>query len=181
MGVTLLVPPEPAAAYITRGRWYKNQITWESIFQYDVQRERFPASTRQHIAAGAYQWDDVSTGAYLNIDEGDYDAWITSYCFSCSGEARDPGKTRIFRRSDGLVEYVDTYLNSEWSWSDSICYVDFNNYYADVRVVLTHEIGHWLVLDHDPAHPEAVMLPTGTCKLTTVADDDAGARALYGP
>lgn len=179
--VTFLLPPEPAAAYATLSRWYKNQVWWESSFSYGVPQASFPASTRQAIANGAYQWDDVNTGAYFNIDEGSYDAWITYYCFSCSGEQRDPGKTRIFTRADGLVEYVDTYLNSEWSWSDSTCYVDFTNYYADVRVVLTHEIGHWLVLTHDPNHPEAVMWPDGTCKLNTVADDDAGARALYGP
>ena len=35
-------------------------------------------------------------------------------------------------------------------------------------------------LSHDPLHTEAVMWPDGTCKLTTVADDDAGVVHLYG-
>ena len=55
-----------------------------------------------------------------------------------------------------------------------------------VAIRLSHDPLHVIALmvairlSHDPLHTEAVMWPDGTCKLTTVADDDAGVVHLYG-
>lgn len=158
------------------------QIRWDGDFQ-DSQSYLgvFPSETRQDLRNSAMQWDDAVTGASLNVDENvtQHDAWWTGISFSNSGLPDVPGTTVVDKDSTtGYVNWAVSYLNSDWSWNRN-CDLDGAGHKADARVISAHEDGHWLVLNHDSNHQEAVMWPDYTCKLQTVADDKNGARHLY--
>lgn len=173
----------PADAYVTSGRRVNNRVIWNSSFKLDQSTPPFPASTRRDITNAAYQWDDVNTGANFNADEAysGYDAYVRPLNFQNAGYDPNMPSTTIATFSGGKISFSDTYLNNNgWQWNNNTCKVDSTLKKADTRVVLTHELGHWIRLMHDPNHKEAVMWPDGRCKLTTVADDDNGVISLYG-
>ena len=128
------------------------------------------------------QWDDIVTGASLNVDENlsQHDAWWTAVPFSQRGlPPNDAGATVIqYDPSTGYMMWAVSYLNTEWTWNRT-CSLNQASKIADARVISTHEVGHWLVLEHDPSHTEAVMWPNYTCKLQTTTDDRNGAKHLY--
>lgn len=184
--LALLLATQPAGAYLTGEKWFKTTIYWDSVFKYNTASAPFPPTTRGHINGGAYQWDDANTGAkfYIETCSGcNEDVWVTRLSFSANQFENNPGEHRRYVRSDGLIYYGTTYLNSDWRWNDQYdgsCNVNRSTQTADVRIVINHEEGHWMRLRHDENHREAVMWPDNTCKLTTTADDDNGVKALYG-
>jgi len=127
------------------------------------------------------QWDDIVTGASLNMDEdtSEHDAWWNGVPFSQIPLDNDPGYTIVnYNTGTGYINWTVSYLNSEWTWN-RICDLDQGNEEADARVISVHEAGHWLVLGHDSNHQEAVMWANYTCKLQTEDDDHDGANYLY--
>ncbi|MBI2916978.1 MAG: hypothetical protein HYY01_03205 [Chloroflexi bacterium] len=165
-------------------KWNKLQIKWNGDFQ-DGQSYLgvFPPETRQDLRNSAMQWDDITTGASLNVDEvaSGHDVWWSGIPFGQRGlNPHIPGTTVLnWDASTGYLNWGVSYLNSEWTWRRD-CYLNQFNHQADARVMATHEDGHWLSLDDFPdGHPEAVMWPNYTCKLYTVTDDHNGAKYLY--
>jgi hypothetical protein len=176
-----------AHAFIINAKRTQNRILWQSSFAYNQAKPPFASGTRQNVANAMYQWDDVNTGARFNVDElcqscgtGSQNVFVGQVAFRAAGyDPNSPGVTHhTFNMTQ--ISYSSIWLNNEWSWDTQGCNVDFNTKYADSRIILTHEVGHAVGLSHDSNHREAVMWPDNTCKLTTVADDDAGVRFLYG-
>ena len=178
----LVLPGQVAFAYGVHGERVTNQVVWDSGFEENEVWNGFPAATRLRIRQGMYQWDDVHTGADFDVDEGTAeDAYVQSFPWSAyASQPNFPAVASHSRDNTGKIWYSVISLNSNWSWDDTSCAVDFSNETADVRVISTHESGHLVSLEHDWNHTEAVMWPDGACKLVTVADDDAGVRSIYG-
>lgn len=184
--VGLLLMTQPAAAFVPSTARTTNRILWQSPFTYDVATDPFSYAMRYNISQAAFQWDDVNTGANFNVDElccgsrGE-NVWIQGIDFGSVGfDPNTPGVT-VNHLSNAKITYSTIYANNRWNWDGGRpCTVDFTYRYASSKIVLTHEFGHTVGLSHDRFHPEAVMWPDQTCKLTTVVDDDLGVRSLYG-
>lgn len=87
-----------------------------------------------------------------------------------------------YSRRSGVVRESDIHLNAvdhQWSVEEQ---ADAGRY--DLQDVLTHEVGHFFGLGHEPAHSEATMFPTTPpgelTKRTLSRDDLAGVAALKG-
>ena len=178
--VAVLFVPTSVFAYRALDTRVNDYTIWDSVFVDNQSKHGFPAATRDHIRQGMYQWDSDNTGADFEVSEGtNDDSYVQAIRFSVYGYPNISARTTHQYRS-GEIRFSAINLNREWSWDDTSCATDDNDEEADVRVVATHEAGHLIRLSHDPLHTEAVMWPDGTCKLTTVADDDAGVVHLYG-
>ena len=117
----------------------------------------------------------------FNVDEAysGEDAYVESVSFGDLGYGSVPAVTYSSTR-DGKAAYSTMSMNNDWLWDNASCEIDWGDDAADVRVVITHEAGHLIVLYHDPNFPNAVILPDGECKLYTTSDDKNGARYFYG-
>ena len=182
--VALFVAAQSASAHHGYAIREENQTTWNSQFRDNETRNGFPSGTRQHIRNAMYQWDDVTTDADFDIDEScsGYDTWVKERSFYAANLPDIPGTTRHWMNDDGEITYSVVSLNRDWDWTDDAanCEVDWDEYTADVRIVLTHEAGHLIALWHS-SEDDAVMNADDTCKLQTVYDDDhIGVIDYYG-
>jgi hypothetical protein len=109
---------------------------------------------------------------------GPVNGWVDLAAY---GTAWPPGITAVyFHPSDPYeVTYAETYLNTSWTWyTDGTMSETLKR--ADVRTITTHEIGHWLALDHDcSVSTLAVMCPNWAAKWSLYWDDWLGIHALY--
>ncbi len=182
--VMLLLAAQFASAHHLLAVREENQTTWNSKFQNNQALSGFPSTTRYHIRQGMYQWDDVNTGADFDIDEAysGYDTYVKPRSFYSSNLPDVPAGTTNYMNDDSEITYSIIALNSDWDWDDEddTCLVDWEEYFADVRIITTHESGHLISLGHS-SEDDAVMKADDTCKLTTVYDDDhMGVIEAYG-
>lgn len=182
--VMLLLVTQFASAHHLLDVREENQTTWNSQFQNNQALSGFPSTTRYHIRQGMYQWDDVNTGADFDVDEAysGYDTYVMPRSFYSSNRPDVPAGTTNYKNNDSEITYSIIALNSDWDWDDEddTCLVDWEEYFADVRIITTHESRHLISLGHS-SEDDAVMNADDTCKLTTVYDDDhMGVIEAYG-
>lgn len=171
-----------ASAYVTGGNWGKATATYKVYFPENRTSGPFPSSTYDHAVGAANKWSKGSTGRNFTLlnytyHTGPAEISISGTSFSAKGWAYAPGATLTYKASSGLISAGQLYLNSDWQWNTN-CQLAYNGV-ADTRVILLHEVGHLLRLDHDQWHEEAVMWPDYRCKLTLTTDDLNGVRELY--
>lgn len=190
--ITLVLPPiiatlvimgllawtTPAQAYITVARWQTSSSEWRN----SVSGAPFPSNTTSLIDSAAQKWSKPATGKnfslvnYQNIS-GPTRITVSSANFAANGWPDDPGVTRV-SFSGAYVAAAPLYVNNTWSWNTS-CSLNQAQKQADFRVVVLHELGHTVVLNHDANQKSAVMWPDYTCKLNLTQDDKNGIGALY--
>jgi hypothetical protein len=136
-------------------------------------------------------WNGIDTIAYpvpiFNTSTyGHFDMFLTS--FSGAGWEDFPGVT--FNNSSGSPHTVsDIYMNNDYFWyTDGT--MSQTQHKADIRTVLTHEVGHSSGLAHtnyeiiecrpvSTSEPQGVMYVNWTKKWDTRSDDIAGIMSLY--
>ncbi|GAA0809539.1 matrixin family metalloprotease [Spirilliplanes yamanashiensis] len=144
------------------------------------------------LTASAGQWSGISgstfrmTAVARNFNGPIYGGSVT-HGASSSHRPEAPGVTLISRNGNTITS-VRTIFNPRWHFNDTGSFNQSSNPpRADVRTVLVHELGHWLVLNHPSACAGAMtasekassMNPNFTKKWNTNADDKAGAAAKY--
>jgi len=193
---TLLITPLRTEAYYIVYRWAngRTRIFWNTSFEYNKAKGESPDGTRSAIAAGAFQWVDVKTGAKFNVDENSFGGTsFQVYIDYMSGSAfhwMDPdvlAQGDLFWDSNGKVISAKQSSNMDWNWndeSDGSCVIDWGKKIADIRPITAHESGHWIVLGDNGgntvAERDALMHADLRCKLFSNSDDDAGVKAIYG-
>ena len=160
-----------------------NQVRWDSMFRYNQPKYNFPASTRAAVRDGMSQWDSINTDADFHVYESSNDAnvYVQALRFSRYSLGTSPGTIRQLMRN-GRITFSAISLNREWNWQDTSCTINRNTKTAHVPIVITHEAGHMVRLEHDSrsSHRQTVIWPDDTCKLVTTSHDDDGVVALYG-
>lgn len=179
LALIVLVPTIEAA--VPGLRRTGNVAWWGSTFAYNQAQGRFPASTRSAIANnGAAQWTQWTTGANFQVNEwqSGANAWIEGRSFLDIGyDTNYPGETRHMAQNNRIT-FSTTYLNADWTWKDNTCSASNFWFEADVRLIIVHEVGHWISLLDNPG-ANAVMNPDGRCRLITTDDDRRGVRGMY--
>ena len=178
--VNILLSTNTAQAWKTYTRWHNNSVEWKSY----ISGPPFPSNATSLIDSQAQKWSKPATGrnfSFVHYDvAGPTQSTVDDANFPANGWGNNPGLVNLHIGIDGYIISATLYLNNTWSWNTA-CHMDEVQKIADFRVIVLHELGHVLSLDHDPEHPEAVMWPDyNTCKLHLAQDDLDGIVALYG-
>ena len=171
-----LAPPPHAFGYTLTGiRWKSNSSTWPQYRVY-VDYHTMPSDWRTEAYEARLEWDnsgaskeyfyysntsgqELYRGAYGNT------SWLALTTVASSG---------------GLISDVGTKVNTDFAWN--VAGTPTPTQY-DLQSVLTHELGHWLYLEHTPVSLATMVSrhTIGTWWQRTLASDDiAGIRAIYG-
>lgn len=171
----------PAHAYVTYGRWSGNS----SEFRNYISGAPFPANATTLVANAAAKWSQPATGRNFTLNNyqsvpGAVRIPINSANFPANGWPDSaPGITLPLFNGSGFLSSTNVYLNKSWSWNTT-CTLNPSLKKADFRVVILHELGHTVSLNHDPSQTTVVMWPNYTsCKLNLTTDDKNGIGALY--
>jgi hypothetical protein len=177
-----LVFNAPAAA------WCNTDITkWSSPTQQLYVYYTVPSNWNSAINSSRSDWNGIDTLSYAYPI---FSSHITTNFnlfysdFSNIGWPDVPGGT--VNSSSSVPHLSSTVrLNSDFTWNLT-GQMDQAAYEADVRTVLTHELGHSSGLHHPNVcgsmtsdEEQAVMHPNWTKKWATNVDDDNGIRAIY--
>lgn len=170
----LVAVPLPAQAYKYAGvRW---SGTYPSVpVTIDYSTIPYAWSTAFGHAMGA--WNNANSKARFNVQSGGSRTVSLKFAWFASWLAQ----TR-FAYSGGYLTDADIVFNNRWSWDVNGA---ANKY--DAWSVMTHELGHWLVLNDLYNASDysktmyGVMAQTGlTYQRTLDQDDINGIRAIYG-
>ncbi|MGC1375273.1 MAG: matrixin family metalloprotease [Anaerolineales bacterium] len=170
----------PAYAYVKYGRWSGRS----SEFRNYISGAPFPTNATALVANAAAKWSQASTGKKFTLYN--YQNISGPVRISTAGAnfpAHNwpdiwPAYTLVSFNTNGYLSSTTIYVNKSWSWNTA-CTLNQSKKQADFRVIITHELGHTVSLNHDPNHTEAIMWPDFTCKLNLTADDKNGIGALY--
>lgn len=168
----------PAYAYIKYGRWSGNSSEFRSY----ISGAPFPSSSTTLVANAAAKWSQAATGKKFTLNNfqnvsGPVRVSINSANFPANGWPVWPALT-VRSSSNGYLTSTAVYMNNTWSWNTS-CTLNESTKTVDFRVIITHELGHTVALDHDSNHKESIMWVDYTCKLNLTTDDKNGIGALY--
>ena len=139
---------------------------------------------RNAINAAAGQWSTVTTADFALHDGGATTATATGYngvneiLFMHKGPTERAAAAEVWYTADLTIVEADIWINDDYRWNvrgqpaaDEV----------DLQSALTHEFGHWLILNHT-AQTDSVMYPrlaTGVVKRTLGDEDIAGISAIY--
>ena len=179
--VSTAVLPRSASAYDTcqsgggpcGGRWSPGTINYHDSTGWE-------GAKHDAIVSSAQTWHNTPTSLYLYYDfspTGPYQASVAQTNLDVMGY---PIPAVTWTYYSGLtITGAQTYLNTTWTWyTDGTMNQPLKR--VDVRTVTTHEMGHWMFLNHPcTAHPEAVMCPVFATKWSLASDDVAGLQSLY--
>ncbi len=165
-----------------------NQAVWDASFTDNQAKYGFPSGTRGHIRDAMDQWDSRTTGADFHLYERtsgvsqNAKIYTQGVKFSRYYELGESAAqiTQIVRNN--RITFSTINLNREWDWTDSnaSCEVDHDSQTADVRIVLVHEGGHTVRLEHDLTRSDTVMNPDDDCDLRTTSYDKNEVIVMYG-
>lgn len=149
-----------------------------------------PSSWGGAIQASANAWNGKANWTFRYVPYGQYGPYFGAVyraSFRSRGYPAVPGLTQHHVNSAGQPANHSMYLNSDFTWNLS---GTMNQTYkkADVRTVVTHELGHFFILVHPnectgtvtDAEKAAVMNPNWRTKWTPNSDDIAGLKSLHG-
>jgi hypothetical protein len=170
--------PDLAYAYWPVARWQTNSSEWRNY----ITGAPFPSNATSLVDAAAQKWSKPATGKNFTLYNyqsipGPTRVSTRSVNFASNGWADDPG-TALLAYNLPYLAAVSVYLNNTWSWNTS-CSISQSQKKEDFRVVILHELGHTVSLNHDPNNTSAVMWPDFTCKLNLTQDDKNGIGYLY--
>lgn len=177
--VCSLILPSTSHAYVTYQRWPGNSSEWRNY----ISGAPFPANPTTLVDAAAQKWSKPATGKnfdlynYQNVS-GAVRVSTNAANFAASGLPDIPARTFRLSNSAGQLSSSTVYVNNTWTWNTS-CTHNMSQKNVDFRVIILHELGHSVGLDHDPNQTAAVMWPDFTCKLNLQTDDLNGIGALY--
>jgi len=192
----------PAAAYVLLGaRWPAPQTTMFVDIDYQGGVSNEGTSWNQAFAQAAGQWEQVTAFGF------DIDPTASHPCAGVAGSGipEDGFRNGVgFHSSDcGLpfgsstlaLTYIytnttqtppvfsetDVLFNGNLNWD--LYNGGWNGSIADFDRVAVHELGHVLGLGHEDRYPAIMQtfITLGDAKIAPLADDIAGATALYGP
>lgn len=177
ISILLLICALPANAYVIsdvhRQSTDNEPLVWmDSSFWnqfYSQGDDAISYSTEQWNNAGA-NFSFLYTSQYLSDNR-------IKYGYVAGGS---PGVTQhdYLLYDWNTIESSTTILSNGYTWNFE-GYMDQATYAADVKTVLIHELGHWLVLDHSNTS-SSVMYSDWTKKWSLYSDDIAGIRAIWG-
>lgn len=152
----------PATAYAYGGAY------WHIYYAQVNQDSSIPSGWTNSISAATSTWNNAGTTFYFS--------WIaTNNKLSYGPLTGVLASTYPVFSGDSMISCKTTF-NSNQPWSTS----GASGYY-DVQSVATHELGHWLYLEHSSVSA-AVMYPTlaaGQTKRTLTSDDINGIKSIY--
>lgn len=163
----------PAQGYDTGRKWPYVSSTWP---QYRVYVDYTPLTSSWRTVAynSRMQWNNVGASKqyfYYSDSSGTHEIRMANY-----GNTGWLGSTLAL----GSPLYdADTKLNSYYPL---VTATPTSTQY-DGQSVITHELGHWLELNHSSVSYATMSpgLPAGSTWMRTLATDDiSGIRALYG-
>lgn len=200
LSTTLIGSVSSTSAFITRSKWQTGYPQYYSIDgNLDAALSRY-GSISGSVDLMAYnavpQWNNTRFGLTRTAPFTRSGNYITSAnfqtdnlgrCGYMSGVDDSPAATCIWPppyQAYPNIETAEQFFNSSpsyaWNTSGTFCESCYPRQ-VDVLTVGVHELGHWLSLDHDGSHPEAVMYPDYTNKQYLRQDDLSGATQIYGP
>lgn len=184
-------------------RWPTGCTTWRH-------HEAFPDEMLDAVKASFETWNEVS-GSYFRAHYAGstaqfgsaYDcksgaagnenvvSYVTHWPKSVAGDDVVALTSVVYTTDRGLILDADIRLNAEhFNW-EVIEKVEHDLKRVDVQNIMTHEVGHFLGLDHSQMRsyrgdgvPEdatmwALTFPNEIKRRTLDADDEAGVRAIY--
>jgi len=189
LAAILLFHAVPARSYLpnysgqaARDRWPSFPITWRLNPNTggNVSGNRNLGTVIQTSFA---TWAAAPNTSISVVRGGDVTSTSTGFnnenliCFVCTSDSFDDDGTLaitiITTQNDGTVLDADILFNPSRTWSTG------GAGGVDIQTIATHEIGHFLGLDHSPV-VRAVMYPFAPPSLVTLGYDDvAGLSATY--
>ncbi|PKM87993.1 hypothetical protein CVU83_02320 [Candidatus Falkowbacteria bacterium HGW-Falkowbacteria-2] len=167
--VSLILLPVQTFAYSYSG------IHWStSSASVDSGDSSIPASWITPIARSMSAWNAPASPFYFYVGSNGHKLYAQN-----SGNNGTPAITYYSYSGNSLID-VDTYFNTYYPWSTS-----GDSGYYDVQNVLTHELGHWLVLNDLYSSQDAEKTMYGytslgeTKKRSLDTDDINGINAIY--
>ncbi len=167
--ISLFLLPIQTYAYSYSG------IHWStSSVSVDSGDSSIPASWITPIARSMSTWNAPTSPFYFYVGSDNHKLYA-----QYAGNNGMPAVTYFSYSGNALID-ADTYFNTYYPWSTS-----GQSGYYDVQNVLTHELGHWLVLNdlYSSQDSEKTMYgytSTGETKKRSLdADDINGINAIY--
>lgn len=174
--LAILVSPQQASAYSYNGyHWATNSIGWPNS-RVDVNYSKLPKDWRKAAYKARMEWNNKGNSNFYFYFSNTSRNTITKGSY---GNTRWLAITHIKSIGPYIME-VDTIINEDELWNTK----DIPSFWKhDLQSVLTHELGHWLSLDHSK-YPQSTMYSRnkrGTIILRTLSRDDiAGIQHIYG-
>jgi len=154
-----------------------------------------PSGWNTALQASATAWNNIagSTWSFNFSPRGTFGppfngGWIYEQTNPPGGYQNGaPGVTYFsyFTTGSSILTWSNSYLNPAYTWNLTGT-LNQSQLQADVRTIATHELGHWLYLNHPDscgtmttAEVAAVMWPNWTKKWAPTADDQAGIASIY--
>jgi len=150
-------------------------MKWSSYpVSVDVTDLSFPSSWITPLAGAMSAWNNATSPFYFNSGS-------SGHQIKCANNGSGtPLATTAYSNSGSNLTDCDITINTYYSWSTS---GEINKY--DVQSVITHELGHWIMLNDlsGSSNTEKTMYfttGTGETKKRTLDPDDlSGINAVY--
>jgi predicted Zn-dependent protease len=174
--LTITGPEQQSSAYSYDGyHWVTNSAKWP-YSRVDVNYSSLPKEWRTAAYKARMEWNDKgNSNLYFYYSKTSRNT-ITKGSY---GNTEWLAITRVKSIGRYIIE-VDTVINEDELWNTKGVPLFWKH---DLQSVLTHELGHWLSLDHSE-YPYATMYgrnERGSIRSRTLSSDDiAGIQHIYG-